>query len=90
MAAADPQVRIEMLEQALHWAQLTIQKKDAEIQAGFLRETLDFFLAEPGRFGQLAYWKASLEAHSRCLETLGKQDEAYRYLQQHAQRLPEL
>jgi transposase len=32
MAAADPQVRIEMLEQALHWAQLTIQKKDAEIQ----------------------------------------------------------
>src|SRR5579863_7048743 len=32
MAATDPQVRIEMLEQALHWAQLTIQKKDAEIQ----------------------------------------------------------
>ena len=39
MAAADPQVRIEMLEAALrsasrelHWAQLTIQKKDAEIQ----------------------------------------------------------
>jgi transposase len=32
MAAADPQVRIEMLERALHWAQLTIQKKDAEIQ----------------------------------------------------------
>src|SRR5579872_1834448 len=32
MAAADPQVRIQMLEQALHWAQLTIQKKDAEIQ----------------------------------------------------------
>jgi transposase len=31
MAAADPQVRIEMLEQALQWAQLTIQKKDAEI-----------------------------------------------------------
>src|SRR5580658_3806979 len=31
MAAADPQVRIEMLERALHWAQLTIQKKDAEI-----------------------------------------------------------
>src|SRR5690242_7789325 len=32
MAAADPQVRIEMLEQALHWAKLTIQKKDAEIR----------------------------------------------------------
>src|SRR5580692_2950635 len=32
MAAADPQVRIEMLEQALQWAQLTIQKKDAEIR----------------------------------------------------------
>ena len=32
MAAADPQVRIETLERALHWAQLTIQKKDAEIQ----------------------------------------------------------
>jgi transposase len=32
MAAADPQVRIEMLERALQWAQLTIQKKDAEIQ----------------------------------------------------------
>jgi transposase len=32
MAAADPQVRIEMLEQALHWANLTIQKKDAEIR----------------------------------------------------------
>ena len=32
MAAADPQVRIEMLERALHWAQLSIQKKDAEIQ----------------------------------------------------------
>jgi len=32
MAAADSQVRIEMLERALHWAQLTIQKKDAEIQ----------------------------------------------------------
>src|ERR1700685_2608647 len=32
MAAADPQVRIEMLERALHWAQLTIQKKDVEIQ----------------------------------------------------------
>jgi len=32
MAAADPQVRIEMLERALHWANLTIQKKDAEIQ----------------------------------------------------------
>ncbi len=31
MAAADPQVRIEMLERALHWANLTIQKKDAEI-----------------------------------------------------------
>jgi transposase len=33
MAAADPQVRIEMLERALHWAQLTIQKKDAEIHS---------------------------------------------------------
>ena len=39
MAAADPQVRIDMLEAALrtasrelHWANLTIQKKDAEIQ----------------------------------------------------------
>src|SRR5580700_2283836 len=32
MAAADPQVRIEMLERALQWAQLTIHKKDAEIQ----------------------------------------------------------
>ena len=39
MAAADPQVRIETLEVALraasrelHWANLTIQKKDAEIQ----------------------------------------------------------
>src|SRR5271156_2568732 len=32
MAAADPQMRIETLERALHWAQLTIQKKDAEIQ----------------------------------------------------------
>src|SRR5579863_4931896 len=32
MAAADPQVRIQMLERALQWAQLTIQKKDAEIQ----------------------------------------------------------
>ena len=32
MAAADPQVRIETLERALHWAQLTIQKKDVEIQ----------------------------------------------------------
>jgi transposase len=32
MAAADPQVRIETLERALHWAQLTIQKKDAEIR----------------------------------------------------------
>jgi transposase len=31
MAAADPQMRIEMLERALQWAQLTIQKKDAEI-----------------------------------------------------------
>lgn len=38
MAAADPQVRIETLEAALlsasrelHWANLTIQKKDAEI-----------------------------------------------------------
>ena len=31
MAAADPQVRIETLERALQWAQLTIQKKDAEI-----------------------------------------------------------
>jgi hypothetical protein len=39
MAAADPQVRISTLEAALraasrelHWANLTIQKKDAEIQ----------------------------------------------------------
>jgi transposase len=32
MAAADPQARIEMLEQALHWANLTIQKKDAKIR----------------------------------------------------------
>ena len=39
MAAADPQVRIETLEAALqaasrelHWANLTIQKKDAEIE----------------------------------------------------------
>ena len=39
MAAADPQVRIATLEMALrtssrelHWAHLTIQKKDAEIQ----------------------------------------------------------
>ena len=31
MAPADPQVRIETLERALQWAQLTIQKKDAEI-----------------------------------------------------------
>jgi hypothetical protein len=38
MAAADPQVRIEMLERALHWANLTIQKKDVEIQ--FLQERL--------------------------------------------------
>src|SRR5437660_4980368 len=39
MAAADPQVRIATLEAALrsasrelHWANVTIQKKDAEIQ----------------------------------------------------------
>ena len=32
MAAADPEARIEMLEQALNWAHLTIQKKDAEIR----------------------------------------------------------
>src|SRR5271155_5470181 len=32
MAAADPQMRIETLERALHWAELTIQKKEAEIQ----------------------------------------------------------
>jgi transposase len=32
MAAADTQARIETLERALHWAQLTIQKKDVEIQ----------------------------------------------------------
>jgi hypothetical protein len=39
MATADPQVRIATLETALqatsrelHWANLTIQKKDAEIQ----------------------------------------------------------
>jgi transposase len=32
MAAADPQMRIETLERALHWAQLTIQRKEAEIQ----------------------------------------------------------
>jgi len=39
MAAADPQVRIETVEVALrtasrelHWANLTIRKKDAEIQ----------------------------------------------------------
>ena len=32
MAAADPQMRIETLERALHWAQLTIQKKEAETQ----------------------------------------------------------
>ncbi len=32
MAAADARARIEMLERALHWAQLTIQKKDAEIR----------------------------------------------------------
>jgi hypothetical protein len=39
MAASDPQVRIATLEAALraasrelHWANLTIQKKDAEIQ----------------------------------------------------------
>src|ERR1700689_1060268 len=38
MAAADTQARIETLERALHWAQLTIQKKDAEIQ--FLQERL--------------------------------------------------
>lgn len=45
MAVADPQVRIETLEAALraasrelHWANLTIQKKDAEIQ--FLTERL--------------------------------------------------
>jgi len=33
MAATDPQVRIAMLERALHWANLTIQKKDVEIQS---------------------------------------------------------
>jgi transposase len=32
MSAAGPQVRIETLERALHWANLTIQKKDAQIQ----------------------------------------------------------
>jgi transposase len=32
MATIEPQVRIQMLEQALHWAQMTIQKKEAEIQ----------------------------------------------------------
>jgi transposase len=32
MAAADPQVRIERLQRELHWAQLTIQKKDAVIR----------------------------------------------------------
>jgi transposase len=31
MAVVDPQARIESLERALHWANLTIQKKDAEI-----------------------------------------------------------
>jgi len=32
MATVDPQARIETLERALHWAQLTIQKKDGEIR----------------------------------------------------------
>jgi transposase len=32
MAALPPQARIAMLERELHWAQLTIQKKDAEIR----------------------------------------------------------
>jgi transposase len=32
MAAADPQARMEMLERELHWAHLTIQKKDAVIR----------------------------------------------------------
>src|SRR6266700_4862044 len=32
MAVVDHPARIEMLERALHWAQLTIQKKDIEIQ----------------------------------------------------------
>jgi transposase len=32
MATIEPQARVQKLEQALHWAQLTIQKKDAVIQ----------------------------------------------------------
>jgi hypothetical protein len=31
MAVVDPQARIESLERALRWANLTLQKKDAEI-----------------------------------------------------------
>ena len=42
MAAFDPQARIETLERALHWAQLTIQKKESEIQQLLERLQEDF------------------------------------------------
>lgn len=77
------------------WVHLTLAngrfaedgKKDAAIQADFLRETLDYFLADTSRFQILQYWISSLDAYARHLERLGKADEAYRYFQTHAQRL---
>lgn len=65
MAAADPQVRIEMLERALQWAQLTIQKKDAEIQ--LLQERL--------RKQRIGFLGPSSETLSDLqLELLGEQE----------------
>ena len=60
MAAADPELRIERLEAALRmasrelqWANLTIQKKDAEIQ--WLQERL-----RKQRIGFLGPWSETL------------------------------
>lgn len=62
-------------------------KKDAEIKAALLRESLDYFLAEPKRFHRLGFWRSSIDAYAQHLDTMGKPEEAYRYLQDHATRL---
>lgn len=78
MAAHDPQARIETLERALHWAQLTIQKKDAEIhqllerlrrqRIGFLgpaSETLSDLQLELLVEEELSTTREEVEAESR-------------------------
>ena len=62
-------------------------RDDQARKANYLRDYLDFVLADRRRFGMIRAWRPALWLMVSYFDQLGKQDEAVRFLEKHSARL---